>query len=190
MRKIKEILRLKWDAGLGVQQIARSCGVSHSTVGDILKRAEAAKLPWPLPENLDEASLESLLYPIADAKSASRPLPDMNYIHRELRRKGVTLQLLWQEYKLDHPDGLQYSQFCERYRQWRSKLDLSMRQVHKAGEKMFVDWAGETVPVMERDLGEVRQAYIFVAVLGASSYAYVEATFSQDLENWIAAHCC
>ncbi|MEW6439287.1 MAG: IS21 family transposase, partial [Pseudomonadota bacterium] len=109
-------------------------------------------------------------------------------IHRELRRKGVTLQLLWQEYKQDHPDGYQYSQFCEHYRRWRRTIDITMRQEHRAGEKLFVDWAGQTVGVVDSATGEIRQAYIFVAVLGASNYTYAEASWTQDLASWIAAH--
>ena len=119
----------------------------------------------------------------------SRRLPDWSAVHRELRRKGVTLFLLWQEYKAAHPDdGYQYSQFCQRYRQWAGTLDVCMRQEHKAGERLFVDWAGQTVAVTDPTTGAVRQAQIFVAALGASNYTYAEATWTQSLPDWIAAH--
>lgn len=165
MRKIYEILRLRWEAGLNLRAIASSCGVSHNTVKDILRRAEAADLRWPLPDNCDETSLEAKLYPEQTQLSLLRPEPDMNWIHRELRRKGVTLRLLSLEYKEQYPDGLQYSQFCERYRQWKQKLDVSLRQVYRAGEKMFVDYAGQTVPIVDPDTGEVREAQIFIRSL-------------------------
>jgi transposase len=135
MRKIKEILRLK-GMGLSNRAIARSLSISHSTVSDLLGRARAEGIRWPV--EMDEASLEARLYPGNAGKRRRRPEPDWAHVHRELRRKGVTLQLLWLEYKENHPDGYQYSQFCERYRRWRGKLDVVMRQVHRAGEKMFV----------------------------------------------------
>lgn len=189
MRKIKEILRLYYGLHMGKRQIARGLSISHTTVSDLLRRAQAAGINWPLPENLDEARLEALLYPGNPAGNIRRPEPDMSLIHRELRRKGVTLQLLWLEYKEQHPGGYQYSQFCERYREFCGKLDIVMRQNHRAGEKMFVDYAGPTVPVVDATTGEVRQAQVFVAVLGASSYTYAEATFAQDLPSWIGSHC-
>lgn len=188
MRKVKEILRLKWEVGLSARQIAHSLSVSHSTVLDMLRRAERAGLVWPVPD-LDDATLESTLYPGNPEPARKRPEPDMPYIHRELRRKGVTLQLLWEEYKQQHPDGLQYSQFCEHYRQWAGKLDVVFRQVHRAGEQMQVDYVGETVPIYDRKTGEVRQAQIFVAVLTASNYTFAEASWAQDLRSWITSHC-
>ena len=189
MRKIKEILRLRWDLGLGVRQIARSLSISHSTVSDLLQRAEAAGISWPLPAELDESVLEQKLYPGNSGRRRTRPEPDWNWVYRELKHKGVTLQLLWLEYKREHPDGYQYSQFCERYRQWCGKLDVVLRQTYRAGEKVFVDFAGLTVPVVDPKTGEIRQAQVFVAVLGASNYTYAEATWSQDLPSWIGAHC-
>ena len=189
MRKIVEILRLKHECGLKHRRIARSVGVARSTVCDYLHRAAAAGLTWPLPESMTEAEIDRLLFPPAPAVALElRPQPDWSMVHQELRRKGMTLLLLWQEYKTAHPDGLRYSWFCQNYRLWAGKLNLVMRQEHHAGEKLFVDYAGQTVPVTERATGEIRQAQIFVAVLGASNYTYAEATFTQTLPDWIGAH--
>lgn len=166
-----------------------SCGISRPAVDEYLRRAEAAGLSWPLPATLDDAALERLLFPAAPPLPAqARGLPDWPTIHRELRRKGVTLFLLWQEYREQHPQGYQYSWFCERYRAWRGRLDVVMRQEHRAGEKLFVDYAGQTVEVVDRLSGEIRTAQLFVAVLGASNYTYAEATWTQGLEDWIGSH--
>ncbi|MGE5483817.1 MAG: IS21 family transposase, partial [Ignavibacteriales bacterium] len=189
MRKIKEMLRLHFEMGMSIRAIARSLSVSTSTVSDLLQRVNVLGLSWPLEEHVDDAGLEALLYPGNTGKSRKRPEPDWNHIHQELRRKGVTLQLLWFEYKERHPDGYQYSQFCERYRKWRSKLDVVMRQQHRAGEKVFVDYAGQTVSVTDPVTGKISEAQVFVAVLGASNYTYAEASWSQDLPSWIGAHC-
>ena len=189
MRKIKEVLRLKWVSGLSNRQIAASCGIGRPTVSEYLRRAELAGLRWPLPDDLDEARLERLLFPPPpDLPAQQRGIPDWANIHGELKRPGVTLFLLWQEYRQAYPDGYQYSWFCEHYRAWQGKLDLVMRQDHRAGEKLFVDYAGQTVPVIDQTTGEVRQAQIFVAVLGASNYTYAEATWSQSLPDWIGSH--
>jgi len=189
MRKIKEVLRLKWAKELSNRQIARICGIGRPTVAEYLRRAEAAGLTWPLPAGLDEAALERRLFPPPPALSArARGVPDWAVVHRELKRKGVTLFLLWQEYREAHPEGYQYSWFCEHYRAWQGKLDVVMRQDHRAGEKLFVDYASQTVPVVDRATGEIREAQIFVAVLGASNYTFAEATWSQGLPDWIASH--
>lgn len=188
MRKIREVLRLFFAASLSIRAIARSLQVSPATVGDYIRRAEVAGLTWPLPEGLDDAALERRLFPPAKPTGTPRPLPDWAEVHRELRRKGVTLALLWQEYKALHPDGLQYSWFCEQYRAWAGRLDVVMRQEHRAGERLFVDYAGHTVAVVERNTGEVREAQVFVAVLGASSYTFAEATWTQGLTDWCASH--
>jgi transposase len=189
MRKIKEVLRLCWGQGLSKRKTARSCGISRPAVDEYLRRAEEAGLSWPLPAELDDGALERLLFPCAPRlPAAARALPDWSTIHRESKRKGVTLFLLWQEYRERHPQGYQYSWFCEHYRAWQGKLDVVMRQDHRAGEKLFVDYAGQTVPVVDRLTGEVREAQIFVAVLGASNYTYAEATWSQGLPDWIGSH--
>jgi len=189
MRKIHEVLRLKWECGQGVRTIARSCSVSHSTVIEYLRRAQAAGLSWPLPESLDEDQLSQLLFP-RSARAASRaiPQPDWEHIHLELRRKGVTLRLLWLEHREAHPQGYGYSWFCDLYRRWAKRLKPHMRLVHKGGERLFVDYAGQTVAVVHPQTGEIRQAHIFVATLGASSYSYAEAHWSEDLPSWIGGH--
>jgi len=189
MRKVREVLRLKWGCGLSNRAVGTSCAIAPSTVWDYVDRATRAGLSWPLPEPMTDEELEAALF-VSDAPpgNESRPLPDWPVVHQELRRKGVTLLLLWQEYKAAHPDGYQYTQFCQRYRQWAGTLDVCMRQEHKAGEKIFVDWAGQTVAVVDAASGRERQAQIFVAALGASNYTYVEATWTQTLPDWIAAH--
>jgi transposase len=189
MRKIKEVLRLKFDNQLSKRQIAQSCSIAHSTVSEYLRRFRQASLNWPLPKEIDDNQLEQLLFPHPQIGSPHRrPQPDWTYIHRELRRKGVTLMLLWQEYKELYPNGYQTSQFCHLYRQWAKQLDPVMRQEHRGGEKMFVDYAGMTVAVFDMQSAKMRQAQIFVAVLGASNYTYAEATWTQTLPDWIASH--
>ena len=189
MRKIREVFRLKFDCELSNRKIAKSCHIARSTVGEYLFRFQQAALSWPLPEGMDDAQLEQLLYPASTTPVASlRALPDFNYIHCEMRKKGVTLSLLWQEYKEQNPHGYQYSQFCHLYRQWAAKIDPVMRQEHRAGEKMFVDYAGQTVPVYDLHTNQMREAQIFVAVLGTSNYTYAEATWTQSLPDWIGSH--
>jgi len=189
MRKIREILRLRWECRLSARQIARSLKVARSTVAEYVRRAREAGLSWPLPEELDETAIEQKLFPpLPFIPAQERPIPDWGEVHGELRRKGVTLFLLWQEYKARSPQGFQYSRFCGLYRQWAKKLDLSMRQEHKAGEKMFVDYCGQTVPVVDRGSGQTRPAQIFVAVLGASNYTFVEATWTQTMPDWVHSH--
>ncbi|MCL6446144.1 MAG: IS21 family transposase [Alicyclobacillus sp.] len=189
MPRVKEILRLHHENKLSGRAIARSLSISPSTVSNVLARTTAANLSWPLPPELeDESVLELRLYPEPAGRPRKLAEPTWSYVHHELRRKGVTLQLLWIEYKREHPDGYQYSQFCEHYRQWAKTLQISMRQEHKAGEKMFVDYAGPTVKVIDRETKEIREAQIFVAVLGASSYAYIEAQWSQNLASFIGGH--
>jgi transposase len=188
MRTIKEVLRLKWSCGQSRRAISKSCGIARSTVDEYTKRAKQAGLSWPLPPDLDDTSLEHLLYPPAIVSESPRPLPVWEEIHRELARKSVTLALLWEEYKAQYSDGFQYSHFCDLYRAYAKKLDISMRQVHLAGEKLFVDYGGQTVPVIDKSTGEVHNCQIFVAVLGASNYTYAEATYTQSLPDWIGSH--
>lgn len=189
MRKIREVLRLKYDNKVSDRFIANSCGISRSTVADYLQRVTLAQLSWPLPTEIEDADLEQLLFTSPQhIPEDQRPLPDWEYIQKELRRKGVTRFLLWQEYKASHSDGFQYTQFCSRFREWRGRQDLVMRQDHKAGEKLFVDYTGQKVPIVDRRTGEAQFAEIFVAVLGASNYTYCEATRTQKLPDWIGSH--
>jgi transposase len=191
MRKTHEVLRLHFDLKLKQRQIARSANLSQSTVHEYLRRFTAAGLSWPLPEQMSEAELEAALFS-ADAKpprAPARDLPDFSHIHKELQEhKHVTLQLLWDEYTATHPDGYRYSQFCYHYQQWKRQRDVVMRQQHRPGEKLFVDWAGDKISVHEPDRGGVLQASLFVAVLGASNYTYAEATEDETMPNWIGAH--
>jgi len=190
MRKLREVLRLRFEHALSDRAIGRCCSVSHRTVADYLMRFHQAGLSWPLPEDLDEASLQQRLFPerLFRESSERSPLPDMKYLHAELRRKGVTLQMLWEEYREREPNGYGRSQFYAHYRRWASKLNPTMRQEHKAGEKVFVDWAGKKPEIVDPKTGEVREVELFVACLGASSYAYAEAALSQTLPDWIGAH--
>jgi transposase len=190
VRKIKEVLRLKFDLGLENRQIARSCSIPHSTVGNYLNRAKAAGLSWPLPDGLDDVGLGQKLFPVFPNSTARKiPLPNFQSIREELwRHKHVTLQLLWQEYKLAYPEGYQYTRFTELYGRWARKLDLVLRQDHRAGEKLYVDHAGPAVPIVDCKSGQVHEAVIFVAVLGASNYTYAEATWKRDLACWIGSH--
>lgn len=188
MRYITEILRLKHEAKLSHEKIARALGVSKGVVSKYVSLAQAKGVAWPLPEAMDEAALERLLFP-APSVPARFVEPDLPRIHHELKRKGVTLQLLWAEYVATHGEAAyRYSQFCHRYRLWQGQQRRSMRQVHRAGEKLFLDYCGPTVPVVDPTTGELREAQVFVAVLGASSYTYAEATWTQALPDWIASH--
>ena len=193
MRKLREVLRLRFELKLGYQQIGRSCSIGVSTVHKYLKRAEAAGITWPLPGDWDEARVEAMVFPrreptIAEKNPTHTPL-DFDAIHEQLRgSKYVTLQLLWEEYRQANPDGYRYSRFCELYQRWRSKLDVVLRQEHKAGEKMFVDWAGATIPIYDRHTGEAWQAPLFVATLGASSYTFAACTRDQQMESWLRMH--
>ena len=190
MRKIREILRLAWSCGQTRQAIADSCSIGKTTVSDTLYRATAAGLSYPLPTDLDDEGLERLLYPQHPrAITSRRTPPDWASLHNELlSHKNLTLMLLWQEYKEREPSGYQYSQFCDLFRLWRGKLDLSMRQEHRAGEKMFVDYCGQTIPIVDSTTGEIRDAQVFVAVMGASNYTYAETTWSQSLADWTGSH--
>jgi transposase len=188
MKKIEEVLRLKYENGLSHREIARSCSISASTVSEYVTHAKAAGLSWPLPEGLTPEQLEARLFPKKVSAGRKVPQPDWRKVNKELKRKGVTLSLLWLEYRQDHPAGYSYSQFCQHYRQWKRPLNPIMRHNHKAGEKLFVDYAGQTVEVVDPETGEIREAQIFVATLGASNYTYAEAQWAQSLPNWIGGH--
>ena len=191
MRKLKEILRLRFEAGLSYRQIAAAAQVSVGVAAKYVAQAEQAGLTWPKTSNLDETALARLLGQAADvpARLCRYAAPDGMAMHQALKKKGVTLQLLWEEYCTAHPDNAyRYAQFCVHYRQYRDSLVRSLRQNHRAGEKLFVDYAGQTVPIVEGGTGEIHPAQIFVAVLGASNYTYAEATWTQQLPDWIASH--
>jgi len=190
MRKIKDILRLRHEAGLPYRGIANALNIGYGTVVDYLNRAQRAGLGWPVPEGLHERDLGRLLFPTQAVTGQRRfAEPDFPEVCRELKRKGVTKLLLWQEYRQRHPDdGYSYAQFCHRYRVWLGCQQRSMRQVHRAGEKLFVDYCGPTLPIVNPDTGEYRQAQVFVAVLGASNYTFACASWSQKQADWLNAH--
>lgn len=191
MRHIKDVLRLRFHAGLSIRQIRASTGLSVGAIQKLLKESERLGIGWPLPPELDEAGLERKLYPSSIPAITRRfEQPDWPTAHLELKRKGMTKQLLWEEYRQANPErGYSYSQYCERYRQWVKKQRRSMRQTHRAGEKAFIDYAGSTIPVVDNRTGEIMfEAAIFVAVLGASNYTYAEATRSQKLPDWLQSH--
>ena len=191
VRKIKEVIRLKYTCDLSNREIARSCNVAQSTVGDYLRRARAAGVIWPEAAGFSDAELEARLFPTEHVPSSvHRPPPDCEYIYQELRRYrkiNLTLTQLWLEYKEQHPDGYQYTQFCEYYRRWLSKLDYCMRQEHRAGEKAFIDYC-DGLAIVDALTGELVPTQLFVAVWGASNYTYAEATLSQTLPDWIGSH--
>ena len=176
MRKVREVLRLRHALGASERQIAVAVGVSRSTVGEYLRRADVIGITWPVPEGMDDGELERRLFtPSTFEETPAKPLPDWNQVHRELKRRGVTLLLLWEEYRAAHGDGYGYSRICDLYRAWRGAISPTMRQTHGPAEKLFVDFAGGTVPVFDAATGMERCAHIFVAVLGASNYTYAEA---------------
>ena len=191
MRKLKEILRLRFEAKLSYRRIAAAAQVSVGVAAKYVAQAKQAGLTWPLPENQDETALARLLGQATDvpARLNRYAAPDGAAMHLELKKKGVTLQLLWEEYRTAHPDNAyRYAQFCVHYRAYRDSLARSLRQTHRAGEKLFVDYAGQTVPIVEGGTGEIHPAQIFVTVLGASNYTYAEATWTQQLPDWISSH--
>ena len=186
MNRLREVLRLSNERGLSHRDIGRSLRIGRSTVSECLRRAREAGLEWPLDPELDDEQLEALLYTQSGGSTCTRVLPDFKYIHTELRRKGVTLRLLWQEYIEAHPDdGYKYSQYCELYRRFRKTLDVVLRQEHRAGEKLFVDYSGDGLEITDRATGEKTPVHLFVAALGASHYIYAESTLRQNLRDWI-----
>src|SRR5262245_45946125 len=191
MRKIREVLRLRFAHGLSQRAIGQSLQISTGAVNTCLSRARLAGVSWPLPEELDDTELERLLYPPPPAVASElRAVPDWAMVHRELRRPNMTLALLWEEYRAGAgaQTGFGYSWFCDLYRAWVGRLKPTLRQVHTAGERVFVDFAGHVMEVVDGATGEVRRAEIFVAVLGASGYALPQGTWPQSLPDWIAVH--
>lgn len=190
MRKIRDILRLRLAGGLSIRQINASTKVSLGAIQKLLSKAASLELSWPLPDDLNDVQLARLFYPDADTRTSARfQVPDWPAIHQELKRKGMTKQLLWEEYTQQYPNRCySYSQFCDRYRHWRGRQKRSMRQSHKAGEKCFIDYCGQTVPIINADSGEIHEAEVFVAVLGASNKTFAEATWSQQLPDWLGSH--
>ena len=187
VRKIREVLRLKAD-GFSKRRIAASLGISATAAMGCVERARRAGLTWPLPEDLSDDVLEQRLYPPPTVKDEQRPLPNWAEIHRELKRPGVTLQLLWQEYREQHSSGYGYSRFCDLHRAWEKRVSPTKRQTHIAGERMFVDYSGTKLQLIGRTTGEVLTAELFVAVLGASNFTYAKATWTQSLPDWIGSH--
>jgi transposase len=190
MRKLRELIRMRLGLGMSGRAIARSLSMSPGTVSDYVGRVAVAKLAWPLPPTLDDdEALKRLLFPQEGHPLPQRPEPDWATVHQELRsRKHVTKLLLWQEYREQQPEGYEYSQFCERYARWAKRLSVTMRQSHRAGEKLFIDFSGDGIDVVDPKTGECQKARLFVAVLGASNLTYVEPTLSEDLPTWIGCH--
>ncbi|MCI0557992.1 MAG: IS21 family transposase [Nitrososphaera sp.] len=182
MKSIREILRLHFDCGFSRKKIQRITKFSRTSICEYISRAQESGISWPLPE--DDNALENLLFPGKKPKEATRPIPDCPYIHTELRKKHVTLALLWMEYKLIHPDGYQYTQFCDYYRAFEKKVNLSMRQIHKAGEKAFCDFAGDTTPVIDPKSGIELPAHLFVCTLGASNFTFARAYWDETSQSW------
>jgi transposase len=189
MRKIREVLRLTHELGLSVRQVREATGVGKTAVSEYVSRAKVIGITWPIPPEISDAELERRLFtPAGFHEGSTKQLPDWTKVHEELKRRGVTLMILWEEHRAEYVDGHGYSRFCELYGEWRRRLSPTMRQTHVAGDKLFVDWAGDTVPIIDPMTGEVHEAHLFVAALGASSYTYAEARWSETLRDWIAAH--
>jgi transposase len=189
MRKIREVLRLTHELGLSVRQVREATGVGKTAVSEYVRRARVVGITWPIPPEISDAELERRLFtPAGFHEGSTKRLPDWTKVHEELKRRGVTMMILWEEHRAEYVDGHGYSRFCELYGAWRRRLSPTMRQTHVAGDKLFVDWAGDTVPIIDAMTGEVHEAHLFVAALGASSYTYAEACWSETLPDWIGAH--
>jgi transposase len=185
MLKAREILRLKHEVQLSLREIGQACNCGKTTVAEILGRAEKAGIMWPI--ELSDKQLMSMLYPPLESKN-SPPEPDMEYVFHEMKKKSITLMLLWEEYKEKHPDGIMYTQFCDRYRKFKKNNQISMHKEHKAGEEVEVEWAGDTMSYVDRETGEIKPAYVFVAVLPASAYPFAHAFEDMKIPSWIDAH--
>ena len=188
MWKVREVLRLKHALGLSYRKISEATGVGKTQAAEYVRRAEVAGIGWPVPEDIDDAELDRRLLPVIGEGERTRPAIDWPAIEIELKRRGVTLALLWQEYLAEHPNGYSYTRFCELHKIWKQTVSATMRQTHLAGERLFVDWAGDTIGVADPATGEVHEAHIFVAALGASNFTYAEARWTETLPDWIGAH--
>ena len=189
MRKVREVLRLKHALGMSYRAISEATGIGRSAAAEYVHRAAVIGVTWPVPEALSDVELERRLFPVAGGDGIPpRAAIDWPKVQEELKRRGVTLLLLWQEYRSDHADGYGYSRYCDLYCAWKKQVSATMRQTHLAGEKLFVDWAGDTIGVVDPATGEERRARIFVAALGASNYTYAEARWTETLPDWIGAH--
>ena len=188
MRKISELLRQRYVLKCSYRDIGKSLNISISTVSDYLSRAKVAGISWPLPEDISEDSLYEKLFLPVSIEVAKRPLPDWEWVCKELRKKAVTLLLLWREYREVHPDGIGYTRFCVNFKAYSKSISPVMRQVHRAGEKCFVDYAGMTIPWIDVTTGIIHEAQIFVGALGSSQFTFVEATASQQLHDWTQSH--
>jgi transposase len=189
MRKIREVLRLTHELGLSVRQVREATGVGKTAVSEYVARAKVIGITWPIPAELSDGELEGRLFvPAGFHDGPTKPVPDWAKVHEELKRRGVSLMILWEEHRAECADGHGYSHFCELYSQWRKRLSPTMRQTHLAGDKLFVDWAGDTIPVIDPMTGEVHEVHLFVAALGASSYTYAEARWTETLSDWCGAH--
>ena len=190
MRKIREVLRLTYELRLSVREVRAATGIGKSAVAEYVRRAKVIGITWPIPDELDDAALERRLFDLpGESARPGRVMPDWVKVHDELKRRGVTLEILWSEYRATCADGIGYTQFCWHFSEWRKRLSPIMRQTYVAGDKLFVDWAGDTVPVIDVAGGGVeRRAHIFVAVLGASSFTFACATWTETLPDWIGCH--
>lgn len=188
VKKIREVLRLRLDLGLPYRRIASSVDCGTTAVGDCLVRFKASGLIWPLPTDILDSELELRLYPGQASAVLAKVTPDWLYVHGELKKKSVTKMLMWLEYKDQHPEGYQYTQFCSHYLVWAKSADLVFRNEHKAGERVFIDYVGQTMPIWDAVTGESKSAQIFIGVLGASNYTFAEATWSQTIPDWLGSH--
>src|ERR1700676_4348764 len=190
MRRIHRLMTLRFGAGATTRAISRELGISHSTVREYLARIAAAGITWPLPAELTDRELEQRLFVNGGVRVGARHHvePDWAAVARELKRPGVNLMILWEEYRAVHSDGYAYSRYCQLFREFERRLSPSMRQIHVAGDKAFVDFSGKKIPIIDPATGVVREAEIFVAVLGASNLTYAEAIWTQGLADWIGAH--